>query len=299
MEEDTKEVGAATMTRLVPSDPMPQIHPACDAYPLMPAADLEALKLSIREKNQAVPCVIWNGFLLDGRNRWKACAELARTVLVEDFYGPEEQAILHVGVLNSERRHLTTPQKVAVGLKLSALYSSAIAKEKAKKCADAGEKHGARKDSSDNGKVPLNAANNSPSGRGRPSGNTHTREADEIAAKALGVSRQSIQALKAVDKTHPELTERVRSGDMSVRAASIEAKRLDSGDPKPKPEVPEPPKSAPKSEPSSSSIYRAKVCWSSINRGRRNSFAKLHASLSASERKEFWSWAEEKAEDGE
>jgi ParB-like chromosome segregation protein Spo0J len=79
----------------------------------MPAETFAALKESIAELGLLVPIVRYEGKLLDGRNRWRACEELgAPALLFKDFTGTRDQAVL-VKALNLDRRNLTPEQERA------------------------------------------------------------------------------------------------------------------------------------------------------------------------------------------
>lgn len=101
-------------------------HPVADIFPELPdevrrddgkvkTITLAELADSILESGLQEPIVLFNGSLLDGRNRRKACvraAEATQTpieefeILVEDFIGSEEEAVKYILDLNLDRRDL-------------------------------------------------------------------------------------------------------------------------------------------------------------------------------------------------
>lgn len=58
--------------------------------------------------------VLYEGKILDGRNRWLACQKIGLTAKTEQYQG--EDPVGFVVSLNLSRRHLTISQKAAVGV---------------------------------------------------------------------------------------------------------------------------------------------------------------------------------------
>src|SRR5262249_55500379 len=88
------------------------IHPAADLFPLMTAEEFQALKEDIRQYGQRERIVLFEGMILDGRHRYRACLELGlspRTVSIErDVVG---DPVSYVCSVNLHRRHLTAKQR--------------------------------------------------------------------------------------------------------------------------------------------------------------------------------------------
>jgi len=51
-------------------------HPAADSFPMMDKARYGELVENIREHGQLEPITLYDGMILDGRNRYKACLDL-------------------------------------------------------------------------------------------------------------------------------------------------------------------------------------------------------------------------------
>lgn len=83
-------------------------HEAADKYPMIEGEAFEAFKADIKANGQRLPIYIQNGFIIDGRNRQKACAELGIEAVYQELDGdPFELA----ESLNLHRRHLTKDQQ--------------------------------------------------------------------------------------------------------------------------------------------------------------------------------------------
>ncbi len=83
--------------------------------PLLPLSDeeFEALKTSIKKDGVRVPVILGEHMLIDGRHRWRACAELGLreipTIFLPGLSAREEHEIAIT--VNAIRRHLNREQK--------------------------------------------------------------------------------------------------------------------------------------------------------------------------------------------
>jgi ParB-like nuclease domain len=93
-----------------------RLHPAAEKVPLPDAADLRALRDSLRENGQEDPIDITpDGVILDGRTRWVLMRELGSiTIRVRVIEMPSEQQVSYIIDRALARRHLTTRQKRAL-----------------------------------------------------------------------------------------------------------------------------------------------------------------------------------------
>lgn len=94
-------------------------HPLADFMPLMDEDSIKSLIEDIKVHGLREPIVLYEGKVLDGRNRLTACRsagiEPRTTVYTGDFPGD------YVVSLNLERRHLTTSQKAMIGARIATL----------------------------------------------------------------------------------------------------------------------------------------------------------------------------------
>jgi len=96
------------------------VHPAAELFPMMSETEFQAMKEDIRIHGQNDDVLIWNGKLLDGRNRLRACTELG----IEPGWSELPKTIDPVAWVlshNLHRRHLTTSQRGMVATKLATL----------------------------------------------------------------------------------------------------------------------------------------------------------------------------------
>jgi ParB-like chromosome segregation protein Spo0J len=96
-------------------------HPLADLFPMLEdkSAAFEALVDDIRERRQQEPVWLYEGKILDGRNRYLACQKLGREIQVKDYAG--DDPIGFVLSANLHRRHLNESQRAMVAAKLTSL----------------------------------------------------------------------------------------------------------------------------------------------------------------------------------
>lgn len=97
-----------------------KVHPAADAFPMMNAEQFAGLKADIEERGQQEAIVYWQGQLIDGRNRLKACREL-KIEPTEAELDDDQDPVAYIVSANLHRRHLTTSQRSTVAAKLSTM----------------------------------------------------------------------------------------------------------------------------------------------------------------------------------
>lgn len=162
-------------------------HPLADLFPRLDGDDLQTLADDIADNGLHHAVVIYDGQVLDGRNRLAAC-ELANVEpTFETFTGTEEEALALVISLNLQRRHLTTAQKAVLALSLLPFEEEA-----------ARRRQGTRTDLL-------------PPGEGSDGGT-----ALELAGARVGVSKNSVWRAREVDKQAPEVFAAMKDGTVAT-----------------------------------------------------------------------------------
>lgn len=82
-------------------------HPLALAYPAMTADEYAAFKADIAANGLRNPIWLFEGRVLDGRNRYRACDEIGLSPRFETFTGTADEAAAFVESQNLHRRHLT------------------------------------------------------------------------------------------------------------------------------------------------------------------------------------------------
>ena len=125
-------------------------HELSSYLPLLEDEEFDALVEDIREFGQIEPIVLYEGKILDGRNRYRACKKLGIEVKATEWKPSEATGITplqYVISTNIMRRHLNTAQRSEIGLllleeeeKLAKQRQSEIAKLKAEAMTEKGKK---------------------------------------------------------------------------------------------------------------------------------------------------------------
>ena len=172
-----------------------EAHPAANIFPMMPESDLEEMAADIKENGLLNPIEIFEGKIIDGRNRYRACQKIGlRPRFYEIQTGEDFDAVSYVLSLNLHRRHLTTSQRAMVAVKVEKVY----AKEAEKRMLA--------------GKAIADPRANLPQGNGK---------ARDQAAEMLNVGGRSVSdAKKVFGDGIDELAEKVTQGEVSVSAAA-------------------------------------------------------------------------------
>ncbi len=85
---------------------LPELHPLAQKYPPMEADEFAAFTADLAEHGQKNPIWLFEGKILDGRNRLRACTELGIDPVYAEFTGTEAEAVAFVDSQNLHRRHL-------------------------------------------------------------------------------------------------------------------------------------------------------------------------------------------------
>ena len=164
------------------------IHPVCRLFPPLRKEELEELAEDIRQNGLLHDIVLYEGKILDGRNRYLACPMAGVKPRFAQWDGtgsPLEWVISE----NLVRRHLTSSQRAVIAHDILPL----LTKE-------------ARKRQTLGKKLPKVSSN----GKGK---------ASQVAARITKTNRTYVQAIKCVDAQAPELLDSIRSGILRVPEA--------------------------------------------------------------------------------
>lgn len=171
-------------------------HPAAQIFPMMEGAEYEAFVADIKAHGLRDPIVRYKEgsrwYVLDGRNRLRACKDAGVHPRWEDYEGKDPIAFAMSA--NVHRRHLNETQRAFVGAELVPLYE-----KQAKERMLAGKKN-----------PPPNSAQG------------QAGEAVELAARAVNVGKTSVKAALKVNRdAAPEVVAASRGrGELAVSAAA-------------------------------------------------------------------------------
>lgn len=177
-------------------------HPIADAWPMMDEAKLHELADDIAKNGQLVPVWLYEGKIIDGRNRWAACKIAGVEPKTKEYTGDEPTAF--AVSLNDRRRHMNKGALAAVAAELEPHFA-----------ADA-KRRQARKPKSDfvQEKVPEQKR----------------AQAREEAAKSVGVNDRYVSDAKKVKTEAPEVFKRLKAGKITLQDAKREVAKKPTDD---------------------------------------------------------------------
>lgn len=177
--------------------PLP-FHPLAGLFPLIDGDEFNDLAADIATHGLREPIVLYDGAILDGRNRYAACLSVGVAPTFVEYDG--EDALAFVLSLNLHRRHLSQSQKAALALDILPM---AEAEAKMRRAAT-------------EGRPAAETEHTNMLSLGQP------RKAAADVARMVGVSQSYVESAKAVALAAPDLMDDIRRGDMTVTEAKRE-----------------------------------------------------------------------------
>jgi ParB-like chromosome segregation protein Spo0J len=168
-----------------------EAHEYAELFPLATDAELAGMAADIKARGLMNPIILLDGRILDGRNRYAACAAAGVEPQFREYAGRDPLG--DVVAWDLHRRQLTVGQRAAVALKLKPMLEVR-----------------AKRRMSDGAKGVANLP--------------HPGKSRDQAAAAVGVSGRTVQDLEAVQQAAPELAAKGASGEMTVHAARRKVK---------------------------------------------------------------------------
>lgn len=184
-------------------------HPIADVWPMMDEAKLHELADDIRKNGQLVPVWLYEGKILDGRNRWAACKIAGIEPKTKEYSGDEPTAF--AVSLNDRRRHMGKSALAAVAAELEPHFAADADRRK-----KATEGRPRKSDSKPEEKVPQVIA--------------RQPQARQEAAKSVGVNDRYVSDAKKVKTEAPEVFERLKAGKITLQDAKREVAKKPTDD---------------------------------------------------------------------
>jgi len=215
-EKVKREWESARRVRIV--EAMLEFHPIANIFPLLSDTDLAALAADIKSHGQRDTVLLFDGKVLDGRNRCRACELAGVKPRTKEFKGTTKEALEFVWSTNFHRRHLTSGQSAAAVVKREEIDSDFAAevvnklKEEAqsrKKAAGASGCEGGRGKKKTLGKQICQ-------------GKRRALRTDTIIAKAHGTNATTLAKARKIRDASHELLDAVLSGEKSITQAERE-----------------------------------------------------------------------------
>lgn len=204
-----------------------EIHPLAEIMPDLSQKDYQELLLDIQTNGLLDPITLFEGKVLDGRNRLRACQEAGVEPQFVEFTGSDPAAF--VLSKNVTRRHFKPGQKAMVVVKMKELVTQL--KAQAKKRSLNNLKKGAKspipsRDGIGTDAAPDEeeaAATEAPEPEPAQATNKHNNTTAAKLGKAAGVSESTVGRTNYVyDHGTPEDIREVESGEKSVNKKAKE-----------------------------------------------------------------------------
>jgi ParB-like chromosome segregation protein Spo0J len=175
-----------------------EFHEVAKLFPLIQGEEFDDLVKDIKENGLKQPIWIYQGKIVDGRNRYKACLEAGVRPRYQEWDGDGSLVSFTIS-LNVKRRHLTKSQLAIIAPQVEEQFTL----EAAKNMAIGGAKHhgnqytGIETEGLPNlVNLPIHAA--------------------EETAKVLDVSKGYVIDAKKIQREAPELIEHVKDGTLTI-----------------------------------------------------------------------------------
>jgi hypothetical protein len=199
-------------------------HPAANIFPLIEGEEFAALVEDIRTKGLLNPIVLYEGLLLDGRNRLRACVEAGvaprwTTWQRTDGVGPVAWVISQ----NKERRHLTSSQWAACGIEAGPLLMDELEAEAAARQRAQAERG---KEGGRGHKKTLQEP--APEGFQRSPRKKPAPQSSERAAKLFKTNRKYVEEARRLKQQDPKTFAEVKAGKKSLKQVAKERKQREA-----------------------------------------------------------------------
>ena len=171
-------------------------HEYADIFPMLPLEELDTLAADIAANGLLEPITLYEGKVLDGRNRYVACLNVAVDPRLTQYTGDDPLGF--VLSKNLHRRQLTSSQRAVVALEVERHLAT-----------EAKQRQGARNDI-------VQRFEQSEAGR-----------AVDQAARLVGTNRQYVSDAKRIAAQAPELIPQIASGAMTIPEAKREIRRAE------------------------------------------------------------------------
>lgn len=182
-----------------------KFHPLANLFPMLSDSELDDLGSDIKTNGQVETGKLHRGMILDGRNRYNACAKFGLGFRTEIFQGTDREALNWVISKNLKRRHLNESQRAMVAAKIATLRLG-------------DNQHSSKPVGQGSLLLPGEPAEIS-------AGSEEPLISQGEVATSLSISPDSIQFANAVqEKGAAELQEAVTSGEIAVSTAAKIAK---------------------------------------------------------------------------
>jgi N6-adenosine-specific RNA methylase IME4 len=198
-----------------------EYHPAAQAFPILPDDRLNDLAEDIKKNGLREPIVLCDEKILDGRNRYMACATAGVKPRFVHFDTGDPWA--YVWSLNGERRDLTADQRYLIWKEChekSCEWQRIEYERKKEANCKRSKATKAQPRTKDGTKLASGSGTSCAATRGAEENSSRTAR-----AYASKTNRGAVERMDRLAKKRPDLAKKVKNGEMRPGAAMRELKR--------------------------------------------------------------------------
>jgi hypothetical protein len=183
---------------------MRPLHKYAEYFPQLEGDEFDMLVKDIKENGQNEPVVIFNGEILDGINRTRACEVLGIDPDEKEYTG--DDPLKYVISSNIRRRHLDTSQRAMLATDMLPEFEKEAEKRSLANLKNVGDKYNRDDDEIE-----------------RPHRDqSYHYQSREDAAKMFGVSGPTVQRAKRIKEEAPDKVDDIIKGKTTVSAVDAE-----------------------------------------------------------------------------
>lgn len=186
-----------------------EFHEIANVWPLMTDDALSELANDIRANGLMNPIWLYEGKVLDGRNRWTACIMVGVKPTTKEYTGDNPTAF--AVSMNDKRRHMNKGQLGAIAVELLPFF----------------EKDAKRRQKQHGGTAPGKPKTVPEKIPEVKKGEGDSRQA---AAKSVGVNDRYVSDAKKVKQEAPEVFEKLKAGKITMQDAKREVAKKPTDD---------------------------------------------------------------------
>lgn len=203
-----------------------EFHEVASLFPLMSDEEFKTLVKDIKDNGLHESIYLYEGKIIDGRNRYKACHEAGVEPRFCDWDG--NGCLVHFVVsLNMNRRHLTASHKAAASIEIERRFAAEAKKnqrmspgrpKKGKELIPEPftyNKNNNLEIETQQKEKPAQERNQEPAQTGDSKQN-QDKQARDKAAELVGANPRYISDAKRIQKTHPEKLKEIAMGEKTI-----------------------------------------------------------------------------------
>lgn len=176
-----------------------EFHPIANTFPMFSKEKRDELAEDIKLHGLLDPVWLYEGKILDGRNRYEACKSAGVKVTTRKYEG--DTPVAFVVSHNSKRRDLTKGQRAAVALNLKPFFED--------------EAKGRQKEHG-------NTAPGKPKDTSGINSGSDTGDSRDFAGEQMGVNGKYVSDVETIRESAPQKFEAIQSGDKTITEAKRE-----------------------------------------------------------------------------